>query len=67
MAVGGADLASTFLSHDLVDELRLYVHPVLVGRGKRLFDTGLARDFELVQTRVFGNGVVLLHYAHNTR
>ena len=43
MAVGGADLAATFLEHDLVDELRLYVHPVLVGRGKRLFDAGIAR------------------------
>ncbi len=52
----------------LVDELRLYVHPVLVGRGKRLFqDADAALDFGLVQTRAFGNGVVLLHYARTAR
>ena len=64
MVVGGADLAGAFLAEDLVDELRLYVHPVLVGRGKRLFPEADATvDLGLVQTRAFGNGVVLLHYA----
>jgi len=64
LALGGADLAATFLSMDLVDELRLYVHPALVGRGKRLFAAGdLVRDLELVESRAFGNGVVLMRYA----
>jgi dihydrofolate reductase len=64
MVVGGADLAGSFLAEGLVDELRLYVHPVLIGRGKRLFPEVDARlDLGLVQTRAFGNGVVLLHYA----
>ena len=67
MVVGGADLAATFLSEGLVDELRLYVHPVLIGRGKRLFpDADATLDLGLVQTRAFGNGVVLLHYARTT-
>ncbi|WP_127130321.1 dihydrofolate reductase family protein [Georgenia sp. SYP-B2076] len=63
LAVGGADLAATFREHDLIDEYRLYVHPVLIGRGKPLFaasDTW--SDLRLVETRTFGNGVVLLRY-----
>ena len=52
MALGGADLAASFLSLDLVDELRLYVHPVLIGRGRRLFpDSDLWRDLELLESR----------------
>jgi dihydrofolate reductase len=63
LALGGADLAATFLRHDLVDELRLYVHPVVLGAGKRLFPPLDARiPLRLAETRTFGNGVVLLHY-----
>ncbi len=64
MTLGGADLVDTFRRQDLVDEYRLYVNPVVIGRGRRLFDT--ADDpthLELVETRRFGNGVVLLRYA----
>jgi len=63
LALGGADLAAAFLRHGLVDELRLYVHPVVLGQGKLLFprsDTMI--DLRLAETRRFGNGVVLLHY-----
>ena len=64
MAVGGADLAASFLAEAWWTSSRLYVHPVLVGRGKRLFpEADSTVDLGLVQTRVFGNGVVLLHYA----
>jgi dihydrofolate reductase len=63
MAVGGANLAATFLAYDLVDEFRLYVNPVVLGRGRPLFPTADApRQLELVETRSFGNGVVLLRY-----
>jgi dihydrofolate reductase len=63
LALGGADLSSAFLRHDLVDEFRLYVHPVLIGQGKPLFGSGGPRhELALAQTRAFGNGVVLLHY-----
>ncbi|MGQ0838198.1 dihydrofolate reductase family protein [Actinokineospora sp.] len=64
LALGGADLAATFLRHDLIDEFRIYVHPVLIGQGKPLF-----RDAEiplrLAECRTFGNGVVLLRYQRN--
>jgi dihydrofolate reductase len=63
MAVGGADLAATFRTLDLIDEYRLYVHPVLVGSGRRLLDAeGAPADLRLVETRTFGNGVVLLRH-----
>jgi len=63
MAVGGADLADTFRRLDLIDEYRLYVHPVLVGRGRRLFGPGDATTgLRLVESRTFGNGVVLLRH-----
>lgn len=63
LAVGGADLAAEFMRHDLIDEYRLYVHPVAIGAGKRLFrEPAAAMDLRLLETRAFANGVVLLHY-----
>lgn len=63
MVVGGAELAATFLGHDLIDEIRLYVHPVVLGRGRPLFRPSAPRlQLELAETRAFGNGVVLLRY-----
>ena len=63
LALGGADLAAAFLAHDLVDEYRIYVHPVRIGRGKPLFAPSEGRaQLRLAGTHAFGNGVVLLHY-----
>ena len=63
MVVGGADLAASFLRHDLIDEFSFYVHPVLIGTGRRLFRPSPARvGLRLAETRTFGNGVVLLRY-----
>jgi dihydrofolate reductase len=63
MVLGGADLAATFMRHDLIDEYRLYVHPVVLGRGKPLFPpSDIPIDLRLTETRTFGNGVVLLRY-----
>jgi dihydrofolate reductase len=63
LALGGADLAATFLRHDLVDEFRLYVHPVVLGAGTLLFPpSDTPRPLRLVETRTFGNGVVLLRH-----
>ena len=64
MTLGGADLVRTFRRLDLIDEYRLYVNPVIVGRGRRLFETAeTPTDLELVESQQFGNGVVLLRYA----
>ncbi len=62
--LGGSELGAEFASHDLIDEYRLYVHPVVIGRGRpalRASDAKIALD--LVETHLFGNGVVLLRYA----
>lgn len=64
MTLGGVDLVETFRRLDLVDEYRLYVNPVLIGHGRRLFETAdHPTDLELVENRRFGNEVVLLRYA----
>ncbi|MDA2811400.1 dihydrofolate reductase family protein [Nocardiopsis sp. RSe5-2] len=61
--LGGTDLTGAFLRQGLVDELRLYVHPVLVGGGRRLFlDEGGLRSLTLAEHHIFGNGVALLRY-----
>ena len=63
LAVGGADLVAAFMAADLIDEYRLYVHPVVLGRGKPLFPRLDAPvSLRLVETRRFGSGVVLLRY-----
>ncbi|MCM2577217.1 dihydrofolate reductase family protein [Streptomyces meridianus] len=63
LALGGADLAATFMEHDLVDEYHVCVHPVLIGGGKPLFPAAdTDRPLRLIETRAFGNGVVLLRY-----
>jgi len=63
MVLGGAGLAASFMRHDLIDEYRFYVHPVLIGQGKLLFQpSGSKINLRLTETRTFGNGVVLLRY-----
>jgi dihydrofolate reductase len=62
MVVGGADLAATFRRLGLIDEYRIYVHPVVVGAGTPLFPPGTRAALTLAETRTFGNGVVLLRY-----
>ncbi|MFK4098824.1 dihydrofolate reductase family protein [Streptomyces sp. NPDC019531] len=63
LSLSGAELAETFLRYGLVDEFRIYVHPVVVGRGKPLFpQADTLTSLRLVESRTFGNGVVLLRY-----
>jgi dihydrofolate reductase len=63
MALGGADIAAAFMRNDLIDVYRIYVHPVVIGQGKLLFQPADTKtELRLAETRSFGNGVVLLHY-----
>ena len=63
MVVGGADLAAEFARHDLIDEYRLFVNPIILGRGRRLFpESDVRKPLRLVGTKTFGNGVVMLTY-----
>jgi dihydrofolate reductase len=63
MVVGGAGLAASLFESDLIDEVRLAVHPVLLGGGKPMFPSSdhLLR-LRLIETRQFNGGVVLLRY-----
>jgi dihydrofolate reductase len=60
---GSAQLVQTLLEHDLVDELRLMVFPVVLGSGKRLFgNTSDKKPMELVDSKKVGSGVTILTY-----
>lgn len=60
---GSSDLIQTLLAHDLVDELRLLVFPLALGRGKRLFGEGtLPAAFALETSSVSPSGVVMATY-----
>ncbi|HWQ01278.1 MAG TPA: dihydrofolate reductase family protein [Gaiellaceae bacterium] len=60
---GSPQLAQTLIEHDLVDELRLMVYPVIVGAGKRLFaETSGKKNLRLVETRTFNDGITVLVY-----
>jgi dihydrofolate reductase len=68
LALGGADLAAAFMRHGLIDEYRIYVHPVIIGAGKPLFPSSGPRvNLQLAGTRVFGNGVVLMRHQRAER
>ncbi len=61
--LGSAALVRSLLREGLLDELRLMVHPIVLGGGKRLFDGGGDRKpLELVDSRTFKTGVLFLTY-----
>jgi len=63
LVVGGGELGAAFMAQDLVDEYRIYVHPIRIGEGNRLFPPSKEKvPLRLIETRAFGNGVVLLRY-----
>jgi dihydrofolate reductase len=62
LVFGSGRLVETLLRHELVDQYRLLVFPVVLGRGRRLFPEGLATTLQLVEARPFSSGVVALTY-----
>lgn len=60
--LGGADLAATFIRYGLVDEYRLYVHPVVLGGGTPMFPPNEQLGLKFAETQSFPCGVVLLRY-----
>lgn len=63
LVFGSPDLVDTLLKHDLVDEYRLLIYPVVLGSGKHLFRDRIdMHHLRLTNSRTFSSGVVLLVY-----
>jgi dihydrofolate reductase len=61
--IGSTQLVQTLISHDLVDELRLMIDPLLLGGGKRAFpEDGISRSLRLADSRVATTGAILATY-----
>jgi dihydrofolate reductase len=64
LVIGSAKLVQTLVAHDLVDEFRVMIDPLVVGGGKRLFpDDGALRPLRLVDSQVTTSGAILATYA----
>ena len=55
-------MVRSLMEHDLVDEYRLMVHPIVVGDGMRLFQDAKYTPLTLAETKTFSTGVVVLTY-----
>jgi len=67
LTVGGSNLAAHALRARLVDEVHLFITPVVVGGGKRFFPDDVRVDLELLDERRFGNGMVFVRYRTRPR
>lgn len=60
---GSGNLIQTLLKHDLVDRMHLWIYPLTIGSGKRLFADGTqAEKFKLIESKVSSTGVILATY-----
>jgi dihydrofolate reductase len=66
ISVGGPNLAAQAIAAGLVDELHLFLSPVIVGGGTKALPEGVRLDLELLDDRRIGNGTVALHYRIST-
>jgi len=63
ISVGGPELAGQAIAAGLVDEISLFLNPIVVGGGSRALPDGVRVPLELLEERRFGNGAVFLRYA----
>jgi dihydrofolate reductase len=60
---GGAEITTTFINNNLVDEMGLAVHPILLGAGKSLFNNIESRKhFKLTSSKSYSSGLVMMNY-----
>ncbi|GAB3920799.1 dihydrofolate reductase family protein [Mucilaginibacter myungsuensis] len=60
---GSSGLVQLLLAHDLVDEFWLNIHPVILGKGKRLFDdSAVPASFRIVESTITSTGVIMVNY-----
>jgi dihydrofolate reductase len=62
MSIGGAELAAIAIAAGLVDEYHLFLHPIVIGGGKRALPSNVRAKLDLASERRFPSGVVYLHY-----
>lgn len=62
ISIGGLNIGSQVAGWDLIDEYHFVVHPVIAGKGPRLFEAGGEHPLTLVGSKIFRSGVVALHY-----
>ncbi|AYA37532.1 dihydrofolate reductase [Hymenobacter oligotrophus] len=63
LVFGSGQLVQTLMQHNLVDEFRLMVFPLVVGKGQRLFQEGSTANLKLVSSKAHPSGVTVLTYA----
>ncbi len=59
---GGAELTKNLLEEDLIDELLLAVHPIVLGKGKPMFNLAKRKSLTLLNVKSYSSGLVSLHY-----
>lgn len=64
LVIGSPGLVQSLVEHDLLDEVRVMIDPLVVGRGKRLFGDGIPmRALRLLESQVTGTGAIIATYA----
>ena len=62
LVYGSADLVQTLIQHNLIDEYRIMIFPIVLGKGKRLFGGGIEKTLKFVESKTFPSGVTVLTY-----
>ncbi|MBI2429544.1 MAG: dihydrofolate reductase family protein [Ignavibacteriales bacterium] len=62
IAIGSLNIGSQVAQWDLIDEYHFVVHPVIAGKGPRLFESGGEHSLKLISSKKFQSGAIALHY-----